>query len=191
MTVKGRRRVRQTVATIAKMAAEDGIVETAAKLGIGRDKVQARLRGHTVPVIPGKRTEHEAKVDEVLMMMAQGEWHVGTSAREMATKWGVSLHSAQMVAAEASRAVRRAVNEQMDGYASTLLQRIERQAFIDGDYAAAVKALELHLKAFGRLVDKQEIKHDHYANLSDAQLVEAVRVELKQLEERAPEGTNE
>lgn len=192
MTVKGARKVRQTAAALAKMAAEKGTRDAALALGVSRQTVERHVAGSEVaPVIVDHRSQYDDKIDEVLLMMCEGRWRVGASVRELARKWNVSVHSAHQVVAEAVRFVRRTAHDQVETKISLLLDTIEAQALQEGDRMAAIKACELHLKMYGKLVDRQEIKHDHYANLSDAQLVEAVRVELKQLEERAPEGTNE
>lgn len=51
-------------------------------------------------------TPRELRVDEIVQMMAQGQWMAGVSHRQLAEKWGVTPGTVEHIACEANRQLR-------------------------------------------------------------------------------------
>jgi hypothetical protein len=139
------------------------------------------------------RTPREKRVDEVVELMAAGQWRAGHSHRALAARWGVVPGTVEHIAAEANRLLRHAFRAEPEARAEILAQclltfdSIRQRMLANGTPSAMRVALEA-TEAFGRYMGVEPPKNvklstsDEFENLTDEQLeqvatggIEAVR----------------
>lgn len=141
------------------------------------------------------------RVHHIAGLMARGEWQAGASHKELAREWGVCENTVERYAAEASRAVLRAIDrEAITGQSLAAYERILRMAFeretpygkdaelhANPDLATAVRALDSRAKLL-KLGGFAEQKSDAGAMpTTPLQRLAWVRANLPELERQAAE----
>lgn len=127
------------------------------------------------------RTPRELRVDEVVEIMAAGQWRAGHSHRALAQKWGVVPGTVEHIAAEANRLLRHAFRAEPDARGEILAQclatfdGIRQRMLANGTVAAmrvAIDAAEAFLKYMG-LEPPRNVKlstQDEFEGLTDDEL---------------------
>ena len=102
----------------------------------------------------------DARVDHIADLMARGLWITRTSAKQLASEWGVSKTTIEHYAAEASRRVRAdrgTLDQVRDGQLSRL-EMIAIQAISKKEFRTAVAAIEAAAKISGTMAaQKHEV----------------------------------
>jgi hypothetical protein len=127
------------------------------------------------------RTPREKRVDEVVELMAAGQWRSGHSHRALAARWGVVPGTVEHIAAEANRLLRHAFRAEPEARAEILAQclltfdAIRQRMLANGTPSAMRVALEA-TEAFGRYMGVEPPKNvklstsDEFESLTDEQL---------------------
>lgn len=105
----------------------------------GRSPARARARASTATV--------DARIEEAAELMRGGRWRAGSTVRQLAAKWGVSVSTAKTWSSTASRLVR-AECADVDAARVTVAVRLER-IVLEGADRDAVNAAATFAKLFG------------------------------------------
>ena len=116
---------------------------------------EIKSRARAKPVAP---EEKRSRLERVIAMMARGAFKRGETDAELAEEWGVSIETAQGIAAEASRhaELRWGDGDAAERYSRVMLRRIAEMAAGDNP-AAAVAAIKTLLQSFGRLHERVDV----------------------------------
>lgn len=133
------------------------------------------------------RTPREVRVDEVVDLMANGNWHAGPSHQRMAQKWGVHPGTVEHIAAEANRLLRHAFRNEPEVRQEALtrcllrFEAIGARMMANGTPAACRVALDA-AESFGRYMGIEPPKNvrvsggvDELDKLTDEELDEIGR----------------
>lgn len=142
---------------------------------------------------PRARAKRETSITEdgvrfCMALMTDAEWRTGVSDIAVATRFGVSVHTARQWASESTRTLRILIGDSEDVRARlvVLLEDIHAQARHDGDWKAAVAALGKQGDLLG-LVEKPsvavQVNVQSYAALDDASMLDKVNVQIAKLED--------
>lgn len=127
------------------------------------------------------RTLREQRIDEIVDLMAAGQWRAGHSHRALARKWGVVPGTVEHMAAEANRLLRHAFRAEPEARGEILAQclatfdSIRQRMLANGTVAAmrvAIDAAEAFLRYMG-LEPPRNVKLstvDEFEGLTDEQL---------------------
>jgi hypothetical protein len=126
-------------------------------------------------------TLREQRIDEVRMMMAQGQWMTGASHRRLAEKWGVTPGTVEHIALEANRLLRFGFRTDKAGRDDALalirhtFEVIRVRALINGTpqgLGVALNATEALARYLGLEPPKrvQVEDHDEFEGKSDEEL---------------------
>lgn len=135
-------------------------------------------------------TLREQRVDEVVRMMAQGQWMAGVSHAQLAKKWGVVPGTVEHVALEANRILRRNFRTDAEGRkdaTALILQTFEVirvRAMLAGSAGGLRVALEA-TEALGRYLGLEPPKTIRTLDADD----ELDRLDDEQLGEVAKDGS--
>lgn len=160
----------------------------------------------SVPVPPNefeawqaKLTPREQRVEEVALMMAQGQWMVGASHQQLAKRWGIAPGTVEHIASEANRVLRRNFRTDDEGRldaTALVLQTFEVirvRAMISGTPSGLRVALEA-TEALGRYLGLEPPKRiamttrNEFADMTDEE-VEALALG-KAADNAAPPGVH-
>ncbi len=142
----------------------------------------------TVPTTPNEfetwqatLSPREQRVEEVALMMAQGQWMVGASHQRLAKKWGIAPGTVEHIASEANRVLRRNFRSDDEGRldaTALVLQTFEVirvRAMIAGSPSGLRVALEA-TEALGRYLGIEPPKRiamttkNEFADMTDEEV---------------------
>ncbi len=128
-----------------------------------------------------KLTPREQRVEEVALMMAQGQWMVGASHQQLAKRWGIAPGTVEHIASEANRVLRRNFRSDDEGRldaTALVLQTFEVirvRAMISGTPSGLRVALEA-TEALGRYLGLEPPKRiamttkNEFADMTDEEV---------------------
>lgn len=137
-----------------------------------------------------KPTNEEMRA-HIAQLMIHGDWHGGTSRKELAEQWGVAERTVGDRALEASRAI--GLNRDIKGWVDEKIQQLEQDAALArslGKPRDAAYCIELQAKLLGAMapVKRQEMPADDYDKLTAAERIakhrEAIAEEEAKLGEK-------
>ncbi len=130
------------------------VTRTGEPVACGRSDARAREGG--MPRERASKARVDARVDEAAELMRAGLWRSGSTVRELAGKWGVSVSTAKGWSSTASRLVR-AECEDVDAARVSIATRLER-IVCEGEPRDAVNAAATLAKLFGlNAADRLEV----------------------------------
>lgn len=110
-------------------------------------KRQPRKKTRSQPVRESepKRLGKRARVEACIDIMASGSWITGVTSRELAATWGLPLSTVEGDAAEASRRVRAALEDDgtLRAQLQMTLQTITSRAIGKGELRTAVESVKV------------------------------------------------
>lgn len=126
-------------------------------------------------------TPRELRIEQVLQLMVNAEWHPGESHRSLAEQWGVHPGTVEHIAAEANRLLRHAFRQSPDARDEALAEvlatfRTVRLRMLANGSVAALRVAVDAAEQFGRYMGIEPPKNvklttvDEFEGLTDEQL---------------------